>query len=308
MPAINVARSIVINAPQEQVFDHVTDFSTWPTWSPWLCAEKECKVTVSDDPSSEGSGYQWEGSVVGAGGMKHIRLDRPSEVLDDLQFIKPWKSQANVRFHLSPEGDGTSVTWTMESKLPFIMFWMKSSMEMFIGMDYERGLKMLKEQIETGTVVSDVQPQGVQKMDTMCILGKRTSCAMKDIGTEMGEAYGEVHCALGEDNPLNGSVGAAVYHNMDLKAKRFDFTAGLLVPEDCDNDTLTRVDIPPGNWFHVRHVGSYENLGNGWATAFMHQRYKKLKVDKRPCLEIYRNNPEHTPPAELITDIYIPIK
>ena len=308
MPAINVQRSIVINAPSEQVFDYLADFTQWPVWSPWLCSEKEAKLTYSDQQSAVGSGYSWDGSVVGAGEMKHAHLDRPNTIVDDLTFLKPWKSTADVRFNLTPENDGTKVTWTMASSLPFFMFWMKSNMETFIGMDYERGLKMLKEQLETGAVLSDCQPEGIVDLDAMSVLGKRTSCAMQDIGPSMDKAYQDIHGALGEGNPLCGSEGAAVYHHMDLKTKRFDFTTGLIVPGGSENGSLARVDIPAGRWLHVRHVGSYENLGNAWSTAFAYQRAKKLKSAKRPCLEIYRNHPEHTPPPELITDVYIPVK
>ena len=40
------------------------------------------------------------------------------------------------RAGLAPE-----LTWTMDSSLPFFLFWMKKSMEGFIGMDYDPGLK-----------------------------------------------------------------------------------------------------------------------------------------------------------------------
>jgi len=46
-------------------------------------------------------------------------------IKSDLQFLKPWKSFARVNFMLEPQGEGTKVSWTMESKLPFFMFWIK---------------------------------------------------------------------------------------------------------------------------------------------------------------------------------------
>ena len=75
MPAFEVQRSIVINAPPEKVFDTVVDFGTWTTWSPWLCAEPEAEVTVSEDPSSVGSTYEWTGEIVGAGIIEHRQLE-----------------------------------------------------------------------------------------------------------------------------------------------------------------------------------------------------------------------------------------
>ena len=49
MPAFHVQRNIVIRAPAEKVFDTVADYSTWTTWSPWLGADKDATVNVSDD-------------------------------------------------------------------------------------------------------------------------------------------------------------------------------------------------------------------------------------------------------------------
>ena len=37
------------------------------------------------------------------------------------------------------------VVCPMRGALPWFLFWMRPAMETFIGMDYERGLKMLKD-------------------------------------------------------------------------------------------------------------------------------------------------------------------
>ncbi|MEZ6060927.1 MAG: SRPBCC family protein [Planctomycetaceae bacterium] len=65
MPKFHVQRSITIDASPEEVFDRVADFGTWTTWSPWLCAEPDAEVKVSEDSSSEGSVYSWSGQIVG---------------------------------------------------------------------------------------------------------------------------------------------------------------------------------------------------------------------------------------------------
>ena len=45
----------------------------------------------------------------------------------------------------------------MKSQLPFFLFWMVKKMKVYIGMDYERGLKMLKDYLETGLVPSAIK-------------------------------------------------------------------------------------------------------------------------------------------------------
>jgi hypothetical protein len=37
----------------------------------------------------------------------------------DLQFLKPWKSRADVTISLAEKNGGTEVTWTMASSLRF---------------------------------------------------------------------------------------------------------------------------------------------------------------------------------------------
>lgn len=44
-------------------------------------------------------------------------------------------------------------------------------MKTFIGMDYERGLKMLKEWIETGTVLSKTNARGIETVRPMRMAG-----------------------------------------------------------------------------------------------------------------------------------------
>lgn len=86
----------------------------------------------------------------------------------DLRFLKPWKSQADVTIFLLEESDGTEVTWTMDMSLPIFLFWMKKAMEVYIGMDYERGLLMPKDLGETGSVPSRLEFLGAGTWCSFC--------------------------------------------------------------------------------------------------------------------------------------------
>ncbi len=309
MPAYHVQRSTVINASADQVFDTVADFSRWKIWSPWLGAEKDAKVTVTDNPNSVGSIYRWQGDVVGRGEIEHQKLNRPTRIEDEIRFIKPFKSVSGVCFTLEPQGDATKITWNMNGKLPFFLFWMKSSMETFIGMDYERGLSMLKEYIETGEVLSDTDIVGVETVEAIDVFGVHDSCKMDDVGPVMGKAFHTTMAKLSENGISTESDVISIYHNTNLKERRFDFTSGWAVDGASQPPApLVHRQIPSAKALHVRHTGSYENIGNSWSSAFQYARYKKLKLAKRDSYEIYRNDPKETPPAELVTDIYVPLK
>ena len=82
--------------------------------------------------------------MIGSGGMTVTGEIENQRIDCDLQFLKPWKSQADVAFILEEKDGATHLTWNMESSLPFFLFMMKDMMTAMIGSDYERGLSMMK--------------------------------------------------------------------------------------------------------------------------------------------------------------------
>lgn len=76
---------------------------------------KGVKVNISDDAKY----YEWKGDRVGEGNMNISLEDGSNSIEYDLTFLKPWKSEAKVKFLLSDNNNRTAVTWSMDSKLPF---------------------------------------------------------------------------------------------------------------------------------------------------------------------------------------------
>ena len=310
MPRYHVHRSIQIAANPQKVFDTVADFGTWTTWSPWLCVEPDAKVEVTEDASSVGSIYSWKGEIVGQGEIEHREL-QPGRLIDEeIRFVKPFKSKSDVAFEMEPAGNGTKLTWHMRGSLPWFMFWMTPQMEVFIGMDYERGLKMLKELIETGRLHSETKIRGVESVGPIRMAGVRRTCALREIGPSMDAAFAEARRKLSQhDLPTDGAA-MSVYHNCNLKTQIFDYTSGFVLP-DASNSVpaeLSSWSLPRTKALCVEHLGSYDHLGNAWSAAYQFARYKKLKQSKAGAFEIYKNDPKVTSPAELRTEIYLPLK
>ncbi|MEZ6097041.1 MAG: SRPBCC family protein [Pirellulaceae bacterium] len=67
MPKYHVSKSIEINAAPDRVFETIVDYGTWTSWSPWLLADPQAKVTVSEEPAKVGSTYAWIGTCTGQG-------------------------------------------------------------------------------------------------------------------------------------------------------------------------------------------------------------------------------------------------
>lgn len=308
MPKYSVAKSIVIAASPERVFEVVSDFGTWTTWSPWLIAEPDARVDVAGAAATVGHSYRWEGQRVGAGQMAMAAVS-PTALAIDLAFLKPFKSKAKVGVLLAAEGDGTRVTWTMDTALPFFMFFLVNMMKTMIGMDYTRGLRMLRDLIERGEIQSQVEVVGVVDMPALRWAGLAASSSVDTIDKEMGAQFDALKARLAEGDAETVGPILSLYTKMDLGAGRFDYIAAAQVPDGATPAGLAAGDLAPGKAFKVRHTGRYDFIGNGWTIAMSHMRAGKHRmIKKRPSLEVYLNDPETTPEAELVTEIYVPVR
>lgn len=309
MPKFHIERSININAPVEQVRAVIQDYQQWEIWSPWLCMEPSAKLDVEGTAATPGHAYSWTGDMVGAGRMELSAIEGETDFMD-LTFLKPFKSTAEVRFVTTPVDAGNSrVTWHMDSGLPVFLFFMVGTMKAMIGMDYERGLKLLKEYVETGTTTSNTEIVGVVNVPATGYAGLSEASQLQSLSQSMQETFPKVMALLpakpasvdGKDSP---QLCGAIYHKMDIKTQHCEYTAFAQVDQ-----AHATGSIPECRALKVIHTGSYHHLGNAWSTVNSYQRHKKMKLNKGVSpFEFYMNNPEHVAPEDLVTEVYLPVK
>ncbi len=292
----------MIDSPVEKVYETLNDFNQWRPWSPWLITEPEAKVTVSEDAKS----YEWEGKRTGSGTMAITNESANQSIDIDLNFLKPWKSKAKVRFRLNQEGDGTKVAWAMDSSLPFFMFWMTKMMTALIEMDYDRGLSMLKEYIEKGSVSSKLEFKGESEFPGCQYVGIKSSCGIDQMGDQMMSDFGKLKEYLDQNQDLEPGMAFSIYHKWDPAKNRVDYTGGWAVSKKPDNlpDGFITGEIPATKIYTVSHIGAYMYLGNAWSCLYAMHRAKEFKPKKgiHP-FEVYVSDPQQVAENELITDI-----
>lgn len=310
MPAFSVEASIDIATPVQRVHDTLVGFTTWPDWSPWLYIEPEAQINYTGTKGEPGHGYQWSGKKVGSGGMS-LSSVTPTRINCDLQFLKPFKSTATVWFDLaeSLQGD-TTVTWNMNSKLPFFMFWMMDSMTAMIKADYKRGLALLKDQLETGSRQSQTRLVETEDVSALAYVGQQLVTSFDQLSTSMSGAF--TGLSVQEKSGVFSSNGLAfcIYDQIDLKRDEVKYTAALPTAEPITIELPYVSRIRPAcRALKVFHTGPYRHLPNAWAMIMSEARTKKLKVSKKiPPFEHYLNNTEDTDPADLITELYLPLR
>ena len=150
--AYHVERSTTVDAPAATVFAQIDDLSVWKEWSPWEKKDPAMKRTFSATSSGVGASYSWEGNKEVGKGKMTITDSKPGEkVVEKLEFLEPFQSQADITFKLAAETPTTTkVTWAMDGKHNFISkaFSVVKPMDGMIGKDFEDGLSGLKKVAE----------------------------------------------------------------------------------------------------------------------------------------------------------------
>ena len=301
MPKFKVEESIDINATANKVRSAIQDYQQWPAWSPWLCMEPEASLQYEQTAATIGHAYSWEGDMVGAGRMEFAEIDGDIDRMD-LAFLRPFKSQAKVEFETTElDTENTRVTWRMDSSLPFFLFFMVGKMKSMIGMDYDRGLKMLKEYIETGTVTSKTEVAGIVEMPAIPYVGVSSESTLKNISASMHKTIPKL--AALSDGKTTQDVCGAIYSKMDITNRHCAYT--VFAPVNAADATG---EIASCKALKVVHTGDYQHLGTAWATANTYQRHHKIKANKNVHpFEIYTNDPKVVPAKDLVTEIYLPV-
>jgi len=285
VPKVNVSATTEIAVSATQAHDALSNFETWPIWSPWLYIEPNTKVTYRGQPGEAGHGYDWLGEKTGEGQMTLLQTTG-QKIECDLQFIKPFKS------------------------MPIFMFWMKETMSGMIKTDYKRGLAMLKDYLESGSIRSSTTIYDVVDVDETYYVGSCGSSTLDDIGPTMDLSFQSLADATlaghfsANDSPL------CFYESMDIKTHRCEYTAALPTSHSTTVDApLVSALRPKCSALKVIHVGPYRHLGNAWSVIMAEAKARKLKILKSQVpFERYVNNPDEVQEDELITEIYLPVR
>jgi len=141
-----IRRSIRIHAPPDRVFSLINDFEQFNRWNPWLKKDPTTKGTYGEKTSGPGARYAWDSAKIGSGEMTVVESTAPAKVALKLDFVRPFEAHNDAEFSISPDGDGSQVSWTMTGPSPLLSRVMQIfiSMEKMVGPDFEAGLAALK--------------------------------------------------------------------------------------------------------------------------------------------------------------------
>lgn len=305
----DIQKSISIDAPISKVRALVEDFNLWSSWSPWNVLEPDCAVSVKGQRLELGHSMSWDGEIIGAGTNTFVSADT-NTLNYDLVFLKPWKSKAKIAFEFEEQGENTKVTWLMNSSMPFFMFFMIKMMKNMIGMDYDRGLRMLKEIAEKGELKCATENKGTVDYKGFSYVGIERTVSVADMPETMAKDFQKIVDDVVMKANKSARHWVTVYPKFDMKTMTATYIAAVSDEElgDVDLDSnYTRGSIRDTKALEITHDGAYEFLGNAWSMGMMYMQAKKIKGGDVP-FEQYWNSPMEVKPDELKTSIYFPLK
>lgn len=146
-----ITRTGTISAPASAIFPQVNNLQNWDAWSPWAKLDPNAKNSFEGPKEGVGAKMSWAGNnKVGVGSMT-ITESRPSDFIQfKLEFLKPMQATNTAEFTFTPEGDQTSVTWSMSGTNNFMgkLMGLIMNCDKMVGGQFEQGLAALKTVVE----------------------------------------------------------------------------------------------------------------------------------------------------------------
>jgi effector-binding domain-containing protein len=318
---VHVQRSEQIQAPDSQVFALVNGFRQFDKWSPWEAKDPQMKVQLSGPPLGVGAHYEWSGNqAVGSGSQEIVSSTPDSQVKTRLKFTG-FERPSLATFDLEPNGALTRVTWSLDIQLgpnP-IAHYFGLLMNRQIGPDYERGLNQLRGLAEGGAKV-DFSPMHGElvelKPQAYAYVSGSTSTDPAAIAKALGAAYAKVGAFLSAVGLKQAAPPIAITRRWDPKAGVYEFDAGIPVDQADAQAPATLKGKPSevkigqtyaGTALKAEHHGAYKDMGKTYELIDAYKAAYALQ-DNGLSWEQYISDPGKTPEAQLLTDIYVPVK
>ncbi|NOQ92841.1 MAG: hypothetical protein GQ552_09035 [Flavobacteriaceae bacterium] len=310
----DVKRSRVVHAHPEVVFNDLNDYKNWAAWGPWYEEDSTLVATYSDNTIGEGGSYSWTGKD-GGGTMNTLKVEKPKSLDQEIIFKTPFGDmKSDVYWTLEKVKGGTNLTWGMKGEMGFFSRWMASSMEDNIGPMEERGLELFDENIQKKTKVYSIKTNGVVDYSGGFYLYSTASCKIDEIGAKFPTLLMKVLPFIRKNKIRTTGGSFTLFHKYDEENGTTMFSVCYPISERVitpnGSDVLTGF-MERGKYFKTTLTGSYSNSAEAWETAMKEveniEGYKM--IENGEPFESHVNSPmKIANPADLITEIYIPVE
>jgi len=146
----------------------------------------------------------------------------------------------------------------------------------------------------------------VKEQSCQPTLAIRTRTSVEDLSQVLGQAYGSVAQYVGEQGGQFAGPPYVAYYNDDMED--LDIEIGFPVARELPGrGEIQAGEIPGGRAAICIHVGPYGKIDRAYEALSQWMEESDLKPTG-VAYEFYLNDPEETPPEQLMTQIVFPLK
>ncbi len=295
--------------PPAEVCALAADLTRQRDWSPWLIHDPDCKLEHGGaDPGQTGSWHSWDSEKVGKGKLTITKLEPGKHIAQHLEFIKPFKSVCQVTWDFETSGEGgTKATWTMDSRLPFFLRFLRKSMMKWVATDFGYGLLRLRHCLDAEQPTMEFSFDGPCERPAINFLGRSFRGSIEAMKKDMQEHFAKIAQLKPEGEERASLTRTDKFNHI---TEEIAVAYGIEAPADATEEGYQRFEAAGGKYLKTTCTGSYDYMNYAWHNAFGSVQMSKNKLDKsRQGYELYAVGPDKTDkPSEYVTEIYLPIK
>ena len=309
-----VSRTRTIKAPAPVVYNNVIDFKNWESWSSWVEADPDMKITLPEQTKGVGGSYTWEDKD-GIGTMTNNATTPNQSIQQVMQFADFPPSNVTWGFKQNDDGS-TDATWTISGKdLPFgfkAFATLMGGMEKQIAPHYERSLEKLDSIVQESMKAYAVKIEGITEYGGGFYMYKTTSATSTNISQIIGKQFGEIMGYMAQNSIVSYGMPFTIYNEMNAENGSVIMSNAIPVRDKVIVDRNSEVlcgYIPKTKVLKTTLKGNYTNLPEAWKATMDYIAKNNLEFSDLKPFEIYATDPGNLPnPADWVTEIYIPIK
>lgn len=305
--------SALIDAPPATVFALVNDFRRVDLWAPRTATDPNARVVFSGPPRGVGATVTWDGVIVGSG-TQTIVESRPWEHV--ATTINPGEpGEARTWFDIGHEDGKTRVTWGFahDHGLNLVGRYFALLLSGVVKQEFETGIAELKTLAESlpRTDFGDLEVEHLV-VDPLQIAYLPTTSPPEPaaISQAMGKAYFQILSFIDAHDLAEAGPPMSIVRGFAGSQLRFDAAIPVRGVTDATPRDAAAVKLGytyAGPAIRVRHVGSYRQLGSTHRKIAAYLAALGLERNG-DAWETYISDPTRAPEAELVTDIYYPVR
>lgn len=304
-----------MKAPPSVIYNQLSDFKNWNNWNPWS-QDPTVFSSLGDITTGIDGNYTFTDEY-GNGSMTFTTVKPNEELVMEMNYNTSLAdSTSEVTMTLEPKENGTQVIWNISGKdglkNKVLNFIFGLDLEEEIRPMYKSGLENIEEQVLKDMSAYSISEPSAVDYGGGFILYKSKSASMTNFSSDMNVLMQDLLKYLKDNNLTMYGSPMSIYEKFDYSNNSVIFSAAVpvrdrIIPQQESGVLCTYIE--PTKAVKVSLQGKYDHLEEAWTVAQTYLAKQGYIAAVQAPFEVYKTDPALTPnPADLITDIYLPIQ